>query len=518
MTANLINWKDTPESKWDTAVVVDVNDPQKALRVKIRVEKLHDGIDDQFLPWASTISSSPMFGRIGHGSVPYVKGSQVHVVWKDQYKQFPIIIGAWSKTGDPIPGKFENGAPALDTNFAGHPASTNGVPNNPYSQLNTNRITIGQIDQGISNVFSVAANVGIQITKEIEKVMDWAKWPTIASIPPGSNMDVLAMARQVDPKALSSALPCFPINFFSLQNLLSLASQLANSFKQMMVNAIKNAFLKLMQSLGIGKVLGVLNQVAQTISEVKNLLNQLAIRTCSPNILNQGLFGAVNGALSQALSTVNSLAGFVTGTVSSIGNAVVGTASGIFDSIVSYPLASIATASSARPNQDQILQTPPNGYVPTYQADDPYPGYKIWTDPQGNGQPIYTPRNGEPNFTTAQQAATYAMDQMIVSRLENALTSGNLNASTLSGILNDGMNVLKQTAISSVVGYGFSLVNSALGAVLQGTLTAENFNLNFSAQIEKTYIVTQNATNAMSNFAINRSTAAMQELLMRSAV
>ena len=39
MTANLINWKDTPESKWDTAVVVDVNDPQKALRVKIRVEK-----------------------------------------------------------------------------------------------------------------------------------------------------------------------------------------------------------------------------------------------------------------------------------------------------------------------------------------------------------------------------------------------------------------------------------------------------------------------------------------------
>ena len=43
--------------------------------------------------------------------------------------------------------------------------------------------------------------------------MDWAKWPTIASIPPGSNMDVLAMARQVDPKALSSALPCFPINY-----------------------------------------------------------------------------------------------------------------------------------------------------------------------------------------------------------------------------------------------------------------------------------------------------------------
>ena len=204
--------------------------------------------------------------------------------------------------------------------------------------------------------------------------------------------------------------------------------------------------------------------------------------------------------------------------MSSIGNAVVGTASGIFDSIVSYPLASIATASSARPNQDQILQTPPNGYVPTYQADDPYPGYKIWTDPQGNGQPIYTPRNGEPNFTSAQQAATYAMDQMIVSRLGNALTSGNLNASTLSGILNDGMNVLKQTAISSVVGYGFSLVNSALGAVLQGTLTAENFNLNFSAQIKKAYIVTQNATNAMSNFAINRSTAAMQELLMRSAV
>jgi hypothetical protein len=332
-------------------------------------------------------------------------------------------------------------------------------------------------------------------------------------------MDVSLMSKTVDPLGLASALPCFPINFFSLENLLGMLSQLADFFRKMLVNAIRNAMLKLMQKLGIFKILNQLNQIAQSIKEIQNLLKSFAQLFCGSNILNQGLFGIVNYGLASALNLINSATGFIIGAASFANEAAVGLATGIFDSIITYPLASAATDISARPSSEYIVSVPPDNYIKQYYADsDPYPGYIVWGDPQGVNPPIYTPRNGEPNFTSSQQEATYIMDNALVSSLERAILTNNLNASTLTSIANTAFNQMKSFAISSVLGIGFSALNSALGSALAGSITALNLSVSFTPQISQTYTVGPRASFAMSKFALNRSILAVQQTYMKTAL
>ena len=509
---------------WWTGKVVNIFDPQQSGRVQVRVFGRHDdeiNIPDSSLPWALVLqpTTSAAIGKIGQAPVGLVPNSNVVGIWLDHDHQYPLIIGSIGKAGDPIPNVIVNGAPAVNTSLGSIPGAAQGYPNNPYALIGNPKFNTADIAYGNYNIFSIAHDYGVSITKKIEDSMPWAKLPTIVSIPPGSSMDVSLMSKTVDPLGLASALPCFPMNFFTLENLLGMLSELANLFKQMMISAIRNALLKLMKKLGLYKVLNLLNQIAQTIQELQDLLKAFAQQFCGINILNQGLFGIVNYGLAAALYDINSLTGFVIGAADSVNQAALGLASGVFDGIVTYPLASIATSVSAKPSPSYIVNTPPNNYVKQYYADsDPYPGYIVWVDPQGETPPVYTLRNGEPNFTSSQQQATYIMDNAIMSSLEQAIISGNLNASTLTSITNNAFIMMKNFAISSVLGVGFSVVNGVLGNALAGSITALNMSTSFTPQISQAYVVAPNASSAMSKFAANRSVLHAQQTYMKTAL
>ena len=77
---------------------------------------------------------------------------------------------------------------------------------------------------------------------------------------------------------------------------------------------------------------------------------------------------------------------------------------------------------------------------------------------------------------------------------------------------------MKSFAISSVLGIGFSALNSALGSALAGSITALNLSVSFTPQISQTYTVGPRASFAMSKFALNRSILAVQQTYMKTAL
>jgi hypothetical protein len=62
--------------------VVDINDPRKSGRARVRVFGLFDGLEDQDIPWASQISGLS-FGRGGAGTISIPKLGAVVVVQFD---------------------------------------------------------------------------------------------------------------------------------------------------------------------------------------------------------------------------------------------------------------------------------------------------------------------------------------------------------------------------------------------------------------------------------------------------
>tara|TARA_B100001093_G_scaffold479631_1_gene508808 strand:+ start:37 stop:678 length:642 start_codon:yes stop_codon:yes gene_type:complete len=93
------------ETRWFLGKVVDVNDPKKIGRVKVKVFGVYDNIEDKDLPWAQIVV--PITQGVHEGKGQYLgilKGTQVFGMFLDgQNSQLPMVIGTVPKEGDENP-------------------------------------------------------------------------------------------------------------------------------------------------------------------------------------------------------------------------------------------------------------------------------------------------------------------------------------------------------------------------------------------------------------------------------
>jgi hypothetical protein len=93
------------QTRWFVGVVVDLQDPKKLGRVKVRVFGVYDDIEDKDLPWAQIVV--PITSGVNDGNGQYLgllKDSQVFGMFLDgQNSQLPMVIGTIPKEGDANP-------------------------------------------------------------------------------------------------------------------------------------------------------------------------------------------------------------------------------------------------------------------------------------------------------------------------------------------------------------------------------------------------------------------------------
>lgn len=90
------------QSRWFLGEVVDVNDPSKLGRVKVKVYGVYDDIDEADLPWAQIVV--PVTTGVHEGKGQYLGilvGTQVFGMFLDgKSSQLPMVIGTVPKVID----------------------------------------------------------------------------------------------------------------------------------------------------------------------------------------------------------------------------------------------------------------------------------------------------------------------------------------------------------------------------------------------------------------------------------
>ena len=90
------------ETRWFLGEVVDVNDPEKIGRVKVKVFGVYDNIETDDLPWAQIVV--PITQGVHEGKGQYLgilEGTQVFGMFLDgKDSQLPMVIGTVPKKGD----------------------------------------------------------------------------------------------------------------------------------------------------------------------------------------------------------------------------------------------------------------------------------------------------------------------------------------------------------------------------------------------------------------------------------
>jgi hypothetical protein len=517
------------------AEVVDVNDPNQSGRVKVRVIGRHDdrvNIPDSALPWAQVLQpvTSAANGRMGTAPVGLTAGSRVFGVFLDADEQLPLVMGSVGRAGDPIPGQTVAGAPAINIATGSIPASSQGIASNPYTSLYPGRVSIAAIDSRRVSVQAVDRRTGGAITTLAQANMINPRLPTVGSAPKGT--DVLSVIRSVDPLGSLSALPCLNFSLLSLSSILGFLNSIINGIANIVAQAIRSALLQLAQRIGIFKLLGLLNAAIANVAAVQNLINALNIRVCGLNLLNQGLFDNANFVMASVINDLNTSVGAITGGIDKVLNvttgAVLDTADtvnasvnagikNLVDNIAAAPPAAVATANSPRPNPALVVTSPPDNYVQQYYSieNDPFPGYIEWKDPSGSAAPVYTLRNNQPNYTSAQQHTLFAAQDHFTSTIGNALLSGErLDFRTLASAVSESVNFTEAFAVSRVLGAGFSTA-AAIGtaAALVPTIIAA---INFTAPATSLSYVTSTRTAVSTGiFLKNQATMALMSAQMR---
>ena len=515
------------------AEVVNVQDPHQSGRVKVRIYGRHDdktNIPDDALPWAQVVQpvTSAANGRMGTAPVGLVVGSRVFGQWADADHQLPIILGAVGRAGDAVEGQTTGGAPTINTSTGSIPPGSQGNPNNPYTSLNENRVTISEIDSGQTDIIAVSNTTGGVLTSLVEKKMANPTLPTTASYDKNSNMNVLDIVNAVDPVGALSSLPCLNSNLISIGSIIrflgSTVAGIVSGIVSTAIQAIKNAILALAQKIGLFKLLGMLNGAVSKVKEIQNLINALNVKICGVNLINQGLFDTANYAMASVIGGLNTAVGAITGgintvintatgAVTSAASAITGTANSAINSLVKSvplpPAVSLATTTSAKPSSTYTLSAAPDGYIQQYYTvdKDPYPGYIEWKDPNGTNPSVYTPRNGEPNYASAQEHTTFAAQNHFTATIGNTLLSGQpLSFDTLAKAVSGSLNFTKTFGLAKVLGAGFGTAQTA-GVV---------------AALIPTVVSTVNSAfqpnNSKARYAAEKSSQAINNLMEAQAI
>ena len=429
-------------------IVANVMDPHESGRVQVRVFGRHDdaaNIPDEDLPWAQVIQpvTSAAIGRIGTAPVGLVVGSRVVGYWLDRDQQYPLITGTVGRAGLPIPGQTEGGAPAVNTAFGSIPPATVNSPTNPYSSLAPERIVISEVNAGQISIEEVTNTEGAVVTTAVEEGMQYAEVPTTASADPEAE-DILAILSQVDPRNQIAALQCFPGAATRLTISIDLGS-IAAGLINLVSDALTRTIIDLMEQLGVNSVFRAIDQASLAIANFQTALAALQ---------SGGICGAP-----VALNALNSGTRALIRSYSNIQTAIQRGANSPQTlrrrlGQTGQEILSRAPTEAFRPVS--VVLTAPVGYVQEYYSfnRDPYPGYIRWSDPTGVGGPVFTLRNGQPNFVSAQQHASFDVSSAIRGSLLNAIRTGTLNTTNLQNILAQATGVAQASALRSVIGGG----------------------------------------------------------------
>ena len=518
------------------AEVANVNDPHQSGRVQVRIFGRHDdrvNIPDSSLPWAQVVQpvTSAANGRMGTAPVGLTVGSRVFGMWADVDQQLPVVLGAVGRAGDPIPGQTFNGAPAINVATGSIPASSQGFPNNPYTALYPGRTSISAIDAGRLNVTSVNRQTGGAITTLAQAGMINPRLPTTASYNRRSNLDVLDIINSVDPLGTLASLPCLNLNLISLSSILRFLNGIISGIAALIAQAIRNALLRLAEKIGIFKLLGLLNAAIANIRAIQDLINALNIRVCGVNLINQGVFDTANYVMASAIGGLNSAIGTIVGGLDKVINVTTGAVyagagalsagvnEGIKNLVASVPVApaaAVATANTPRPTT--VSTSVPNGYIQQYYsvANDPYPGYIEWRDPTGASAPVYTLRNGQPNYLNAQQHTLFAAQDHFTNTIGLTLLSGRpLTFQTLAQAVSGSVNFTQGFALSRVLGAGFGTAQT-IGVVAALIPTVIGVvRLAYQPNIAQAQYTGQSTARPMNNFVAQQAILARQRERMR---
>lgn len=461
-------------------IVVNVMDPHQSGRVQVRVFGRHDdvaNIPDADLPWAQVLQpiTSAARGRIGTAPVGLIVGSRVYGNWLDNDHQYPLIMGTVGRAGAPIPGQTEGGAPSVNTALGSIPGATQNNTSNPYSSLAPSRIAIDAIDSNASDIDAIELGNGIVITSAVEEGMQFATLPTTASAD-ANQTDILEILQSIDPSSSLSALPCLQTGATQISLSINLGS-ISSGFINMLTDAVTRTLLSIIDQLGINTVLSAIDSAAGALDNFTDAFNALQSGglCAAPAALSSISSGTQ--ALAKSVSQIKTAAAKV-GNASNNIRAVIGKES---DDILSRGI----TASFAPVS---VVISPPVGYVQEYYPydSDPYPGYIRWTDSSGKGDPVFTARNGQPNYISAAQHSSYDVSKYLQGELTKAVRTGNLNTSSLQSILTQATGLGQASALLRSVGTNSPAQNLLLAAKLLPSLYSTVtgvFNSNISASI-----------------------------------
>ena len=485
-------------------IVTNVMDPHQGGRVQVRIRGRHDdtvNIPDSDLPFAQVIQpvTSAARGRMGTAPVGLIAGSRVVGIWLDSDHQYPLILGTVGRAGERAAGQTQQGEPAIDTNVGSIPSATQLVVNNAYTSLYPGRVSITDIDSRATDIDSVTRDTGVVLTKVVEDKMDIPKYPTTGSADENES-DVLQILRQIDPNNILSSLPCFTPNALSVSLTIDLGS-IAAGFINMLTDAVTDAILELADRLGVNNVLAAIDAAGAAIAGFQDAYNAIATGgiCAAPRALNSAAAGAQ--ALGYAAANVQAAVNKAGNAPNAIRETLGRTADRITSNVPSLLFTPIAT-----------VQVAPVGYVQEYYAADadPYPGYIRWSDPLQNGAPVFTLRNGQPNYRSATEHARYESSSTITAGLASSISRGGLNTRILQNTLEQATGVAQVRGLLSSLGSGVSINSLASLVSLIPTVVAGVSGV-FNPKISVSILPNSAAVNA----AVQRFTSGQAMLARR---
>lgn len=153
------------------AKVVDVNDPEKSGRLKIRIFGIHDDtttIPDSDLPWASCIFpvTNPVHNGVASCITGAVPGTIVIGKFADEDKQIPLIEGSLGRNSDAFKDSPKTNSGEDINQVLDEPIIVVGQKETKYKSSST----IGGIKGKISNI--MLDILGIEESNYITAVLD----------------------------------------------------------------------------------------------------------------------------------------------------------------------------------------------------------------------------------------------------------------------------------------------------------------------------------------------------------
>ena len=260
--------------------------------------------------------------------------------------------------------------------------------------------------------------------------------------------------------------------------------------------------LQLAKALGIAKVVGAIHAVAAQIAEVQAILNALAGLPCVKSLVNQKDVKDVNLLMARTIQELNVVAALP-------GN--------VFDNLVVRPAASISTALTAVPSI--VATVPPALYVQKYGTDDPYPGYIQWVDPNGDGQPTYTPRNGQPNYVSATQHTQFATQDHFNSVVADQIATGSLTPQSLTAAFLSTQGFAQTFSAAATLGSAFPIVGAAAVALLFAPRIGRAIDSVFNPKVAQAKAVSgPTQQKAVDKYTVNQTLLHKKRQSMRVAL